>query len=188
MKKILTIGGYLLLCGCAFVPKPSQEELAKIENPPVEIAEKIEVLAGKAEIWINDVSRAEAHQGRSLSENESNYAKSIGVKDLKSVRVVVAETFPVPTDPELKAATEEFGMGGRFEGGRTMDHIIFLKPDYAQSTTVITHELNHVAQFERLGTSRMVRRYIAELMILGYIRSPLELEAYEKQVDALPAK
>ncbi len=36
-------------------------------------------------------------------------------------------------------------------------------------------------KIERLGRSAFVKRYLLELEVLGYGRSPLELEAYGKQ-------
>jgi hypothetical protein len=56
-----------------------------------------------------------------------------------------------------------------------------LKPRVAQDKTVLAHELVHVGQHDRLGRAAFLRRYLVEMEVLGYARSPLELEAYAKQ-------
>ena len=104
-----------------------------------------------------------------------------GVSHPKSVRVVVLETFPMPSDPELLFEAERFGFGNPLEAGRTNGYVIMLKPWVAQDATVLTHELVHVSQLDRLGREAFVRRYLIEMEMLGYARSPLELEAFEKQ-------
>jgi len=42
---------------------------------------------------------------------------------------------------------------------------------------LLAHELRHVAQYEHLGLEGFARRYITELMVVGYVNAPLETEA-----------
>jgi hypothetical protein len=118
---------------------------------------------------------------RSLSEQEIVIAHKLGVTSPENVRIVVLEEFPLPRDTELLSEAKRFGFGSNNERGRTNGYVIMLKSEVAQDATVITHELVHVAQIERLGCEAFVKRYLLELQVLGYTRSPLELEAYEKQ-------
>lgn len=72
-------------------------------------------------------------------------------------------------------------MGSSHEGGRTFGYAIMLKPRFAGNSTIRTHELVHVSQHDRLGRKAFVRRYLIEMEMMGYVRAPLELEAYQKQ-------
>jgi len=87
----------------------------------------------------------------------------------------------LPSNQALAAEAEKFGLGSSLEGGRAMGYVIMLKPQLAENPTVITHELVHVAQHDRWGREAFLRRYLAELEMMGYARSPLELEAYARQ-------
>ena len=99
----------------------------------------------------------------------------------ENIRIVVLEKFPMPSNHELASEAEKLGLGGALEGGRAMGYAIMLKPKLADNPTVIAHELVHVAQHDRLGREAFLRRYLAELEMMGYARSPLELEAYARQ-------
>jgi hypothetical protein len=90
----------------------------------------------------------------------------------------------MPSDPELKNQAERYGLGGFFEAGRTMGHVIMLKPRVAENRPVLVHELVHVSQFDHMGRDVYLRRYIVEMEMLGYARAPMELEAYAKQREA----
>ncbi len=61
--------------------------------------------------------------------------------------------------------------------GITAGHGILLGIRYANNPRVLTHELAHVAQYERLGTRAFATRYLTELLSVGYFAAPLELEA-----------
>ena len=47
---------------------------------------------------------------------------------------------------------------------------------------ILRHELVHVAQYQRLGgIEPFMRRYLTECLTVGYLNSPLEIEAREKE-------
>jgi hypothetical protein len=99
----------------------------------------------------------------------------------ENVRVVVLDAFPMPEDAELRQEAERHGLGSRTEAGRTMGRAILLKTWALDEPALLRHELVHVAQMDRLGREGFLRRYLLELEVLGYARSPLELEAYARQ-------
>jgi hypothetical protein len=183
LRFTLTFIAIAFLSSCSVVKRPSSEELAQLSAVPPEIQSKVDVLVPKAVAWLRETVEAYKGKGRPLSAAEAEFAQSLGIKKIEQIQIVVAATFPKSNDMILNQAMRQFGMGALFEGGRTMDHTIFVKPRYAKDSRVITHELNHVAQFERFGLEEMVKRYITEMMIFGYSRAPLELEAYDKQVE-----
>jgi hypothetical protein len=172
------------LVGCMTVPKPSTEELAALDHPPRNIEEKIDRVFPSAIDWFNK-TEAELHRlGRALTEIEQARARELGVKHPEDVRIVVLKKFPMPSDPELKNQAERYGLGSFFEAGRTMGHVIMLKPGVAENRPVLVHELVHVSQFDHMGRDVYLRRYIVEMEMLGYARAPMELEAYAKQREA----
>ena len=82
-------------------------------------------------------------------------------------------------------AARELGLifGTDDEAGRTQGYAILLKPEFANSRRLISHELVHVAQYERLGgIAPYARQYLVEMLALGYSRAPLEQEAYARQI------
>ena len=87
----------------------------------------------------------------------------------------------MPADAELLIEARRYGLGSRSEGGRANGYVIMLKPRLADDKIIIAHELVHVGQHDRMGRAAFLRRYLIELEMMGYARSPLELEAYEKQ-------
>lgn len=171
----------LILTGCLFVRAPSPEELRALDQPPSDIAAKVENLLPRVLEWYTRVETELLPQGRLLSETEMKIARQLGVIRPESVRIIVLEIFPMPEDRVLRAEAERYGLGSAAEGARAIGYVIMLKPRYAKSSMIIAHELVHVSQHDRLGRAAFLRRYITEMEMLGYSRSPLEIEAYQKQ-------
>jgi hypothetical protein len=167
--------------GCVIVPKPSAEELKLLDNPPVELTKKIDALMPLVIKWFNDTENNLYPKGRHLTNAEKKRAKELGVHNPDQVRVVILDKFPMPTDKVLLKKAKSYGLGSIFEGGRTMGNVILLKPKYKDNSIILSHELVHVAQYDRMGYKNFLRRYLIEMEIMGYSRSPLELEAYDKQ-------
>lgn len=170
--------------GCV-VMKPSPAELAALDDPPPAVEAKLDAMMPLVLPWYRGVETALIDKGAPLTEKQIAFARTVGVKDPASVRVLVTDTFPMPSDPRLQTILKGYGLGGGFEGGRTHGHLILLKPKYAKGDMVVSHELVHVGQFDRLGWEAMARRYLTEIEMLGYTRAPLELEAYARQRERL---
>jgi hypothetical protein len=177
----LAVATSLLFSGCMIVPKPTAQELQALDMPPADIKAKIDHFFPRVLAWYEAVEAELLQQGRSLSPQEIEVARKVGVQYPTKVRVAVLEAFPMPTDPELLIEAERYGLGSRFEGGRTNGYVIMLKPWVAEDKTVLSHELVHVGQHDRMGRAAFLRRYLIEMEVLGYARSPLELDAYAKQ-------
>ena len=156
-------------------------ELLALDSPPPDVTEKIARIFPRALSWYETMEADYYSRGCALSTREIMVARQLGVSKPESVRVVVLEAFPMPSDPELLIEAERYGFGSPLEAGRTNGYVIMLKPWVAQDAIVLTHELVHVSQLDRLGREAFVRRYLIEMEVLGYARSPLELEAFEKQ-------
>jgi hypothetical protein len=175
----------LVISGCMSVPPPTDQELLALDNPPPAIQAKVEYFFPRALSWYNQVEAELLPQGRPLTPRETEFAIRAGIKDPNRVRIVVLDNFPLPADLALRTELERFGMGRKTAGGRTHGYVIMLKSWTAENNTVISHELVHIAQQDRLGRESFVRRYLIELEMLEYARSPLKLEAYAKQSSSL---
>ena len=171
----------LSLSACSLVLQPSAKELQALDHPPPIVQTKLAPLLPAAVAWYTQTEQRLAPQGRGLTAQEQAIAHMLGVIHTEQVRVIVTHDFPLPQDPILRKAAEGYGMSSPFAGGFTLGHTILLKPDYAKEKYILAHELVHISQVERMGREAFVRRYLTEMEMLGYIRSPLELEAYSKQ-------
>jgi hypothetical protein len=99
----------------------------------------------------------------------------------KKVKVSVLEVFPLPDHALLHVDAERMGMVSKDAGGKTNGYVILLKRWTEKDADVLTHELVHVLPFESMEGVNCLRRYIIEQETMGYARSSMELEAYEKQ-------
>jgi hypothetical protein len=184
-KKLLILWfNTLLLSSCA-AAKPqmtSAQELAALEHPTSAITTKINQYYPVVLSWYQQSEQKLLTQGRLLSKDEQAIALHLGVKHPERVRVLVLKQFPLPEDAQLQQEAKRYGLGTDWEGGRTMGYAILLKPQVAEDQNILAHELIHVRQIERMGTAGFIKRYLLELEVLGYARSPLELEAYREQV------
>jgi hypothetical protein len=171
----------VFLTGCMIVRAPSPEELRALDHPPPGVLSKVDRLFPLAIEWYGNVERQQLPRGRPLSQAEEVVARKLGVHHPQRVRVITLEKFPMPANNELLAAAQRYGMGSEYEGARTFGYAIMVKPRFADDSTVITHELVHVGQHDRMGRAAFVRRYLVEMEMMGYARAPLELDAYRKQ-------
>lgn len=175
----------LAISGCMIVPRPTDQELLALDNPPPAVLAKLEYFFPRVLSWYEQVEIELSPKGHPLSRPETEFAIRVGVKDPGRVRIVVLEDFPLPSDPELRKEAERIGMGSKTEGGRTNGYVIMLKAWTAENNSVISHELVHIGQQDRLGRESFLRRYLIEMEMMGYSRSPLELDAYAKQSRSL---
>ena len=169
------------LASCMIVRNPSQDELAALDQPPATILNTVANLLPKVETWYAELETQLTPSARTLSEQEMQYALKLGVPEPEKIRILVMKDFPMPQDQELLSTAKKYGMGNAAEGGRSVGYLILLKPHTAQRAEVIRHEMMHIVQMHRLGKQAFFRRYLIELEMMGYARSPLELEAYAKQ-------
>jgi hypothetical protein len=171
----------LSLAACVVVRKPSPAELDALNHPPPSVVARVDRLSPLALNWYEGLEKELLPQGRPLTQPEKQRARALGVLDPGRVRVVVMDPFPLPQDPVLRTEARRYGLGSAFEGGRTVGHAILIKPRYRNNSTILSHELVHVSQIDRMGRRGFLRRYLTEVEMLGHARAPLEMEAYEKQ-------
>lgn len=171
----------LLASGCSTMAPLSEAERASLAAPPPAIAARVAALQPGATAFVDDSDRGIRERGRPLTPDEIVLARSVGVARPEEVRVLVADPFIAPRDPAFAVEARRLGIGDPSEGGRTTGHGIQVKPKYAASRWILAHELTHVGQYERLGTAGFVHEYLAELLMVGYARAPLESAAHANE-------
>jgi hypothetical protein len=167
----------LLSPGCGTVAVLDDTDRAALANPPQRITDDVTALLPGAIVFLDDAEREILRRGRPLSAEELRIAQAVGVAHPEQVRVLVHPDFIEPRDRAWVALARRVGVDydGEF-AGRTSGHGIELQPRM-HSRALLAHELTHVAQYERVGTPALLRQYFTELLVVGYERSPIEVEA-----------
>jgi len=134
--------------------------------------------------WARDMIAASADNGRPLTKEETATARKVGVSHPDTVRVIMVDRIPLPETGPFAEAIKPFGLIPENVSGLTVGPIIFVDRSGELPfpfTTVLQHELVHVAQYEKLGLDGLYSEYLLALRVVGPRAIPLELEAYEKQ-------
>lgn len=141
-------------------------------------AANVAALMPGAIAFIENNERAIVRRGRPLTANETRIARAVGVAHPEQVRVLVHDDFLEPRDKAFIALARKLGVDvDADESGRAAGHGIEVKRPFERSRRVFAHELTHVAQYERLGTAGLLHDYLTQLLLVGYERVPLEVEA-----------
>ena len=139
---------------------------------------QFEMLLPLAAAWATEEEQMILRDGVSLSEKEVGDARAIGAQSPDRIRLLQVETIPRPSQPQLKAACDAIDFLTPATRGLTLGYGIFIRSDCWRDRLLIVHELAHIAQYERLGgILPFLRRYLFECLTVGYLASPLELEA-----------
>jgi hypothetical protein len=68
--------------------------------------------------------------------------------------------------------------------GITFGYGVFIRREYWCDRALLVHELVHVAQYERFGsTEAFLRAYLHECFTVGYAHAPLEREASTRAAE-----
>jgi hypothetical protein len=110
-------------------------------------------------------------------------ARKIGVAHPEKIRLLKVDRVP-PTNQFLRAVGTKLGFVSWRTVGMTLRYGIFIHAQHWGERRLLTHELAHVAQYERFGGfRRFLFRYLQECVDPGYPLGELELEA--KRAEAL---
>ena len=159
--------------GCAPVPPEiTPAEMARIAAPDAALSAQIARLMPALAAEERARELRARREGRDLTPQEQQIARSVGVRHPEKVRLLTLKQIPPMADPML---AHRFSLE-RAWGLTTGYGITVTKapvPDW-----LLAHELAHVAQYERLGPEPMLRRYLAETLVLPETLIPLEREAF----------
>lgn len=167
----------IFVSSCSGTSALTANEQAQIDQPSPELQEQLNAFAPPAIKWLNQVASEMATHARRLSSQEQALAKEVGVKDPTRVRIALVEEMPLPHDEPLRSMALKLGYGNQAIAGGCIGHLVWINKRHAGNRALLAHELVHVAQQERMSQEQYFRRYMAELTVVGYTRSPLEVEA-----------
>jgi len=130
--------------------------------------------------WAEAKEKVVLENGDPLSNSQIEDAKHVGVKHPERVRILKVPQIPFPKHPVLKAAAEATQLITSSTVGLTVRYGIFVHSDFSDDRCVIVHELVHTSQYEKLGGFLpFIRKYLLQLINIGYPEAPMEQEAVE---------
>ena len=145
------------------------------EHPSGDVIAQVDRMLPGAVVLVLETEVDARKNGRPLAVDEIALARHVGVKAPERVRVLDESARPDLPQPPLAALIRQLGASNPRRWGLTARYGIVFKAHPTQF--LLAHELRHVAQYERLGVDGFVRRYLTELLVVGYALSPLEADA-----------
>lgn len=135
--------------------------------------------------WYKDWDAHILRHGSPLDETQTRDALCVGVEVPERVRVLRVPNIPMPHYPLLYSKLVESRVITPDASGLTVGYGIFIKSDANIARYWVAHELAHVAQIERGGSTSVLRQYLSELLTSGYEGSSLEKEAHSTAIGCL---
>jgi len=128
--------------------------------------------------WAEAKEKVVLKNGDPLSNSQIEDARRVGVIHPEKVRIFKVPQIPFPKHPVLKAATEATQLITPSTVGLTLRYGIFIHSDFSDDRCLMVHELVHTSQYEKLGgILPFLRKYLLELIKIGYPEAPMEQEA-----------
>jgi hypothetical protein len=145
---------------------------------PIPFPPELESILVMASAWCDQQEQAILSKGVPLTAEETEWAKQIGVAYPDRVRLLCVDEIPLPQDPVLRAAAEQYHFLSPTTVGMAIRYGILIKREVWREKWTIVHELAHTVQYERYGgIGPFLRQYLGECLTVGYDQSPLEREA-----------
>ncbi len=168
---------FMLFAGCAVsAAQPSQANVRdRLVHPSADVVAQVDRLLPGAIVFIESIEENALADGRPLSVGGMALARSVGVTKPERVRVLEESSMPGTDEPTFAILIRMIGEGNPRRWGLAARYGIVCKTHPTQF--LLAHELHHVAQYESLGLGGFARRYITELLVVGYTNAPLEAEA-----------
>ena len=143
----------------------------------------IRVILPFACAWVRRQESTILKTGVPLSLGQINLAARFGILHPERIRLRAVSQVP-PLNCLLRFVGEKLGVVSGQTIGMTLRYGIFIREEHWGDRRLLTHELAHVAQYERLGGFRgFLKQYLEECVNPGYPLGDLELEA--KQAESL---
>jgi hypothetical protein len=131
----------------------------------------------RIEQWINDTNLKYHSQRITCSTFNEEFDGFYSSQFLRKSYFVLVDNIPKPDFTELRT----MGLGDFIDmpvSGITYKDTYYLIQNQANNLRLHFHELVHVVQWELLGASNFINRYIYEIQNYGYELAPLEKIAY----------
>lgn len=132
--------------------------------------------------WAEQCAEGVCRSGIPLNSNGTLLARKLGVLHPEKVRVAFVEAIPVPDNVELAAFAEQVGLLSPHTVGLALGYSVLIRSD-SNNLRLLSHELRHVFQYEQAGSIALfLRNYLPQLQQVGYLNSPLEIDARNHEV------
>ena len=129
--------------------------------------------------WAADQERHILAEGQPLNHEALAFALELDINEPESIRVLEVKSVPLPAPRPLVKLATRWGIPVFEPAGMALGRGIYLLDGHSR---ILRHELVHVAQYQRLGgIEPFMRQYLVECLVHGYLDSPLEVEAREKE-------
>jgi ribulose-5-phosphate 4-epimerase/fuculose-1-phosphate aldolase len=142
--------------------------------------EILEEMLPRAAAWAAAQEQLILRDSRSLIlvPQGQEIARRAGVSHPENVRLLAVPEIPLPAEADLRQAARQFDLITQDTAGLTIGHGIFVREQCLKDAKLVTHELMHVAQYERHGSILgFLARYLSECNEFGYPAAPMEQEA-----------
>lgn len=131
-----------------------------------------------AAIWVGHHEVLIRCTGRKLSIRELAHCRRLGILNPEYIRIRVVPRVPSPVPRWIEKLCQSLGFPVGAAAGICFRYGIYIDQNYSANPGIISHELVHTLQYERLGSlEAFLRQYIFECLYHGYHDSPLEREA-----------
>ena len=130
------------------------------------------------EQWITDTNLTHQAQRHSCKQLTTHFAGFFSDELFEQAGFVIINELPSPP----ASVVMQLGLSQLLSPsavGITLDDTYYLKPKAAAQLRVHFHELIHVLQWQALGATPFIRRYMDEVIKFGYRQAPLEEKAYD---------
>jgi len=135
--------------------------------------------------WVTAETNARHINCRPLTHTEISIAKKVGVLAPHKIRLVEQDSMPFPDKPALLELCNKYGFPGENAIGLTLDYTVYIRNGHL-STRLLSHEFRHVKQYENAGSVRnFLIQYIGQIISVGYIDAPFEIDARQHEFDTL---
>ena len=127
--------------------------------------------------WITNTNLAHQEQRHSCHQLSTHFDGFFNNDLLSATGFVLVPELPSPP----AAVVIQLGLSQLLSpsaGGITLFDTYYLKPKVAGQLRVHFHELIHVLQWQALGPTPFIKRYMNEVITYGYRQAPLEETAY----------
>jgi hypothetical protein len=140
-------------------------------------------LTPRAIAWAESLAADVASRGAPLDRSGVLDARIVGVQKAESIRVLMVDRLPLPTDPGLQAAALQTGLLAPTMAGLTLGHSILLCHGQ-MCRRLLSHECRHVFQYEQAGSiAAFLPLYLESIVRVGYWDSPFEQDARAHEQD-----
>ncbi|WP_179404242.1 hypothetical protein [Burkholderia guangdongensis] len=132
--------------------------------------------------WAEEQERIALVTGAYLASDGIADARAVGVLAPEKIRVVIAPSLPLPTEPWLRNVALNAGLLGPGFTGLTLGYAIFIV-DGRLTRRLLTHEFRHVHQYENAGSIKdFFPEYLRQIATVGYDAAPLEIDARNHEI------